>query len=121
MTISYGGYYGGDPRRFFPDEECCTPAELAAHKAACEAWNRGERPDPRTRACSPELGCERPYGIGVTDDGRKEEAPEEIETNEVDLDELDDEQVQELYSKGSTEAYQILRDRHAPVIEMEEA
>ncbi len=40
----YGYFNGGDPRDFSPDEECCTPEELAAHKAACEAWNRGERP-----------------------------------------------------------------------------
>lgn len=42
----YGYYPGGDPRHFHPDEECCTPAEIAAHKAACEAWERGETPDP---------------------------------------------------------------------------
>lgn len=44
---TYGYYPGGtDPRDFSPDVECCTEAELAAHKAACEAWERGERPDP---------------------------------------------------------------------------
>ncbi len=44
---TYGYYPGGtDPRDFHPDSECCTPAEMAAHKAACEAWERGERPDP---------------------------------------------------------------------------
>lgn len=35
-----------DPRHFHPDEECCSPAEIAAHRAACEAWERGETPDP---------------------------------------------------------------------------
>lgn len=40
----YGYYPGGDPRDFSPDPECCTAAELAAHKEACAAWERGERP-----------------------------------------------------------------------------
>lgn len=42
---TYGYYNGGDPRDFSPDPECCTETELAAHKAACEAWERGERPE----------------------------------------------------------------------------
>lgn len=48
----YGHYHGGDPRRFSPCEDECTPEEIAAHKAACEAWERGERPDIR-KACEP--------------------------------------------------------------------
>lgn len=44
-TPTYGYYPGGDPRDFSPDPECCTEAELAAHKTACEAWERGERPE----------------------------------------------------------------------------
>lgn len=39
-----GGLVGGDPRQFSPDEECATAAEIAQHKADCEAWNRGDRP-----------------------------------------------------------------------------
>lgn len=39
----YGHYHGGDPRLFTPAEDECTPEEIAAHKAACEAWERGER------------------------------------------------------------------------------
>lgn len=42
--VTYGYFHGGDPRDFHPDPECCTPEEIAAHKAACEAWDRGERP-----------------------------------------------------------------------------
>ena len=45
---TYGHFPGGDydPRTFRPDEESNTPDELAAHKAACEAWERGgERPE----------------------------------------------------------------------------
>lgn len=35
----YGHPFGVDPHDFFPDDECCTADELAAHaaaKAACE-------------------------------------------------------------------------------------
>lgn len=38
----YGNYCGGDPRDFAPDRDCCTPAELEAHRVACEAAKRGE-------------------------------------------------------------------------------
>lgn len=41
----YGYFLGGDPRDFTPDGEVCTPEEIAAHRAACEAWERGERPE----------------------------------------------------------------------------
>lgn len=37
----YGYFPGGDPRDFRPDEECCTPEELAAWQADCAAWNAG--------------------------------------------------------------------------------
>lgn len=46
----YGYFCGGDPRKFHPDHECCTPEEIAAHKAACEAWNRGEKVGPAMRS-----------------------------------------------------------------------
>lgn len=39
---SYGYFAGGDPRDFRPDPECSTDEERAAHKAACEAWSRGD-------------------------------------------------------------------------------
>ena len=42
---TYGYFHGGDPRDFSPDAEVCTEAELAAHKEACERWERGERPE----------------------------------------------------------------------------
>jgi hypothetical protein len=37
----YGLFPGGDPRKFIPDEECCTPEEIAAHAAACKEWDAG--------------------------------------------------------------------------------
>lgn len=48
--VGYGGFHGGDPRNFTPDPECSTEAERAAHRAACERWDRiqagGEQPTP---------------------------------------------------------------------------
>lgn len=38
----YGGFYGGDPRRFFPDVECCSEEEIANYKAACAAFDDAE-------------------------------------------------------------------------------
>lgn len=43
----YGHFPGGDPRMFTPDTESCMPEEIAAHKAACEAWDRGKRMEPK--------------------------------------------------------------------------
>lgn len=42
---SYGVFPGGDPRRFSPDEEVNTAAEIMAWKAACDEWNRGAGTD----------------------------------------------------------------------------
>lgn len=41
--VTYGYFPGGDPRDFNPDPECCTPEEMARHKAACEEWDRGDK------------------------------------------------------------------------------
>lgn len=38
----YGGFTGGDPRNFFPDMEMCSEEEIANHKKACEAWDKGK-------------------------------------------------------------------------------
>ncbi len=43
---TYGYFCGGDPRDFSPDAEVCTPEEIANHKAACEAWEKGDRTPP---------------------------------------------------------------------------
>ncbi len=40
--VVYGFFHLDDPRDFFPDEECCTPAEITAHKTACEKAALGE-------------------------------------------------------------------------------
>lgn len=36
--VSYGSFYGGDPRDFHPDPECSTDEERAAHEKDCAAW-----------------------------------------------------------------------------------
>ena len=41
----YGSFHGGDPRRFKPEEEECSPEEIAAWKAACAEWDEGRGVD----------------------------------------------------------------------------
>lgn len=73
----YGFFCGGDPRKFFPDADSCSEAELANHKAACELWyeaeSRGVVPEPEKcpsgwifdSAGNPVVHVLRaPYGIG---------------------------------------------------------
>lgn len=46
----YGGFCGGDPRKFHPDGEVCTPEEIENHRKACALWDdaedRGAQPTP---------------------------------------------------------------------------
>jgi hypothetical protein len=37
--IGYGYFQPKNLHDFWPDEEMCTPAEIAAHKEACDAWD----------------------------------------------------------------------------------
>lgn len=68
----YGYYLGGDPRKFSPDPESCTPKELEDHKAACDKWNeaeaKGEKLEPEPCGCgwvSPTVHVSRSsYGLG---------------------------------------------------------
>ena len=41
-VTGYGYSATEDPHDFTPDPECCTAEEIARHKAACDAWDRGE-------------------------------------------------------------------------------
>jgi hypothetical protein len=65
--VGYGNFCGGDPRDFTPDPECSTEEERANHKAACEAWDRGERTSPP--GCgwvTPDMHVMRtPFGLGT--------------------------------------------------------
>lgn len=47
-TISgYGFYRPENPHNFHPDPECCSDEEVANHRAACEAWDRGDYKAPQ--------------------------------------------------------------------------
>jgi hypothetical protein len=37
--LMYGFFPGGDPRKFRPDVDSCTPEEIEAHRVACERAN----------------------------------------------------------------------------------
>ena len=39
----YGFFSGGDPRKFSPDHESCTPQEIENHRKACELANQLDR------------------------------------------------------------------------------
>ena len=38
----YGAFPGGDPRKFYPDDDAQTDETREAYRLACEAWNKGE-------------------------------------------------------------------------------
>ena len=70
--MGYGMFPGGDPRNFSPDPEN-TPEEIAKHKAACGAWEKGEGKDEGS-ACKKIEGengeclgfiCGNGFGTGV--------------------------------------------------------
>jgi hypothetical protein len=42
----YGFYRPENPHDFSPDPESCSDEEMANHKAACEAWDRGDYKAP---------------------------------------------------------------------------
>jgi len=42
----YGFYRPENPHNFFPDMDSCSEEEVANHKAACEAWDRGDYKAP---------------------------------------------------------------------------
>lgn len=79
--LTYGFFPGGstDPRTFKPDVESCRPDELAAHKAACEAWDRGERPvrfEVSGRVSDGAIRCGSAYGVGTYEVDMPDEEPE---------------------------------------------
>lgn len=64
--VGYGNFPGGDPRDFSPDPECSTAEEQENHRAACEAWDRGEQ--TTHKGCewvTPDVHVMRtPFGLG---------------------------------------------------------
>lgn len=65
---SYGYPVVDDPREFTPDLDVCLESELAAHKAACDAWNAGNQVQ-RAPTHVPFAGghlTRAPWGVGVS-------------------------------------------------------
>lgn len=61
----YGFFHGGDPRDFYPDSDA-TEDERAAHKAACEQYERDAVGNPS--CCEHRDGMtitKAPFGLGV--------------------------------------------------------
>lgn len=72
----YGFFRGGDPRRFTPDEDDCTPEEIERWRQACALWDQGIEilPAPDVPPSRVQLGdgtlvplCNRDesFGIGI--------------------------------------------------------
>ena len=63
----YGFARPANPHDFSPDVECCTVEEMAAHKAACEAYDRGEyTPEKGDGWVTPNLHIlKAPWGVGM--------------------------------------------------------
>jgi hypothetical protein len=64
--VGYGFYRPKNPNDFHPDAESCSAEEIAAHKAACEAYDKGEfMPDNDSGWISPTVHIlTAPWGIG---------------------------------------------------------
>lgn len=119
MNSSYGGFYGGDPRKFHPDEEVCTPEEIANHKEACAKWDRGELVEVEGHVMVRDLEGKpllhinkNPFGLGIT---VFDDEPEEDE-EEPELEDMDDAELLAIYEANegarSWEAHRILAERN---------
>ena len=62
---AYGFFHLDDPRDFFPDDECCSPAEIAAHREACEKAARGEDWGPRSEEHGPWTHPDHPERVVI--------------------------------------------------------
>lgn len=64
----YGFARTDDPHDFHPDPDSCSEAEIAAHKAACDAYDRGEYKPSEQHGCVHEgnaIICYAPWGVGT--------------------------------------------------------
>lgn len=70
-SCSYGYCVSDDPRQFKPDEECCTPEEIARWKAACAEWDTGRGTPPPAEEHGPWVDAEsgQVIAIGARPDG----------------------------------------------------
>ena len=71
----YGYHRPENPHNFHPDPESCSDEEVANHKAACEAWDRGDyKREPGSEFFYDEQGkllmhiLRAPWGIGSYSD-----------------------------------------------------
>ena len=71
----YGFYRPENPHNFHPDPESCSEEEIANHRAACEAWDRGDyKAEPGSESFHNEMGeltlhiLRAPWGIGRYND-----------------------------------------------------
>lgn len=66
VISGYGYFRPSNPNNFFPDPESCTEAEIANHKAACEAYDAGNyRDDYGDGWLTPTMHVTKaPWGIG---------------------------------------------------------
>jgi hypothetical protein len=120
----FGGYPGGDPRKFFPDPEMSSPEEMENHRKACEAWDRGDRTEPQVMLNgigpdgTPFHASIRPFGIGVTEEDQDVEEP--LPEPDLSLGELEDEELYGIYlsnsGQDSDEAMRILAERHGAAL-----
>jgi hypothetical protein len=123
MNTSYGGFYGGDPRKFHPDEECCSPAEIEAHRRACAEWDKGNcPPDPPLHEMhhDPVTGelimhiARNPFGIGIT--VHDDEPEDDFCEPDIEMEDMDDDELMGIYLSNagpdSDRAARILADRN---------
>lgn len=61
----YGYFHLDDPRDFFPDPECCSPVEIAAHTEACRKAERGEDWGPRSETHGPWTNPQQPGTVVI--------------------------------------------------------
>lgn len=77
QEYGYGFYRPDNPHDFTPDADQCSDDEIAAHKAACEAYDKGEYTHEHS-GCSHEGSMHilyAPWGIGsyvIRDDEAEE-------------------------------------------------
>ena len=62
--IGYGMFPGGDPRKFTPDPECATEAEIAAWREDCVRAAVGEEMPDRAPTHTCLMGHATSYGLG---------------------------------------------------------
>lgn len=69
--VVYGFPCVENPNDFTPDEEVCTPVEIAAHKQACADWDAGTYQRDPSKFCQTNSApgilhiTRTPWGLGI--------------------------------------------------------